>query len=58
VVDRLREFIDVQDLKPGDRLMSERELAQQLGVSRSSVRQALTALRVLGLSTCCARRVT
>lgn len=49
VVDRLREFIDVQRLQPGDRLMSERELAQQLGVSRSSVRQALTALRVLGL---------
>lgn len=49
MVDRLREFIDVQELKRGDRLMSERELAQQLGVSRSSVRQALTALRVLGL---------
>jgi GntR family transcriptional regulator, transcriptional repressor for pyruvate dehydrogenase complex len=49
VVDRLREFIDVQRLEPGDRLMSERELAQQLGVSRSSVRQALTALKVVGL---------
>jgi GntR family transcriptional repressor for pyruvate dehydrogenase complex len=49
VVDRLREFIDVQQLKPGDRLMSERELAEQLGVSRTSVRQALTALRALGL---------
>ncbi len=49
VVARLREFIDVQQLQPGDRLMSERELAEQLGVSRTSVRQALTALRVLGL---------
>lgn len=49
VVERLREFIDVQKLKPGDRLMSERDLAVQLGVSRTSVRQALTALRVLGL---------
>lgn len=49
VVERLREFIDVQQLKPGDRLMSERELAEQLGVSRTSVRQALTALKVLGL---------
>jgi len=45
----LREFINVQELKPGDRLMSERELAQRLGVSRTSVRQALTALRVGGL---------
>lgn len=49
VAERLREFIDVHDLQPGDRLMSERELAQRLGVSRTSVRQALTALRVGGL---------
>jgi GntR family transcriptional regulator, transcriptional repressor for pyruvate dehydrogenase complex len=49
VVERLREFIDAQRLKPGDRLMSERELAERLGVSRTSVRQGLTALRVLGL---------
>jgi GntR family transcriptional repressor for pyruvate dehydrogenase complex len=49
VVERLREFIDVQRLQPGDRLMSERELAERLGVSRTSVRQALTALKVLGL---------
>ena len=49
VAERLREFIDVQELRPGDRLMSERELAQRLGVSRTSVRQALTALRVGGL---------
>jgi GntR family transcriptional regulator, transcriptional repressor for pyruvate dehydrogenase complex len=49
VVDRLRELIDVQGLQPGDRLMSERELAERLGVSRTSVRQALTALEVTGL---------
>jgi GntR family transcriptional regulator, transcriptional repressor for pyruvate dehydrogenase complex len=49
VVERLRTFIDVQQLKPGDRLLSERELAQRLGVSRTSVRQALTALKVGGL---------
>jgi GntR family transcriptional regulator, transcriptional repressor for pyruvate dehydrogenase complex len=49
VVDRLREFIDVHQLKPGDKLVPERELAEQLGVSRTSVRQALTALRVLGM---------
>jgi GntR family transcriptional repressor for pyruvate dehydrogenase complex len=48
VVDRLRQFIDAEKLQPGDRLMSERELAEQLGVSRTSVRQALTALKVLG----------
>jgi GntR family transcriptional repressor for pyruvate dehydrogenase complex len=49
VAQRLRAFIDVQELKPGDRLLSERDLAQRLGVSRTSVRQALTALRVAGL---------
>ncbi|HMJ02070.1 MAG TPA: FadR/GntR family transcriptional regulator [Conexibacter sp.] len=49
VAERLREFIDAQGLQPGDRLMSERELAERLGVSRTSVRQGLTALRVLGL---------
>ena len=49
VAERLRGFIDAQRLQPGDRLMSERELAVQLGVSRTSVRQALTALKVMGL---------
>jgi GntR family transcriptional regulator, transcriptional repressor for pyruvate dehydrogenase complex len=49
VAERLRDFIDAQRLEPGDRLMPERELAERLGVSRTSVRQALTALRVTGL---------
>jgi|KBSMisStaDraftv2_1062788.scaffolds.fasta_scaffold199890_2 GntR family transcriptional repressor for pyruvate dehydrogenase complex len=49
VAARLREFIESRNLKPGDRLMPERELAEQLGVSRTSVRQGLTAMRVMGL---------
>jgi GntR family transcriptional regulator, transcriptional repressor for pyruvate dehydrogenase complex len=49
VAERLRDFIDAQQLGPGDKLMSEREIAGRLGVSRTSVRQALTALRVRGL---------
>lgn len=49
VVERLRRHIDVEGLRPGDRLLSEREMAERLGVSRTSVRQALTALEVMGL---------
>lgn len=49
VVERICEFIDAQNLEAGDRLMSERDIARQLDVSRTSVRQALTALRVTGL---------
>ncbi|HVQ59145.1 MAG TPA: FadR/GntR family transcriptional regulator [Solirubrobacterales bacterium] len=49
VAARLQEFIDGEKLEPGDRLLPERELAERLGVSRTSVRQALTAMRVMGL---------
>jgi GntR family transcriptional repressor for pyruvate dehydrogenase complex len=49
VADRLQEFIASENLEPGDKLLPERELAERLGVSRTSVRQALTALRVMGL---------
>lgn len=48
VVARLNEFIDKGDLAPGDRLPSERKLAEWLNVSRTSVRQALKTLEALG----------
>lgn len=49
MAERLRSLIAGQRLTAGDRLPSERELSQRLGVSRTSVRQALTALRSIGL---------
>jgi GntR family transcriptional repressor for pyruvate dehydrogenase complex len=45
---RLLDFIEVTGLSVGDRLPSERDLAQALQVSRASVRQATVALEVRG----------
>jgi GntR family transcriptional repressor for pyruvate dehydrogenase complex len=45
----LREFVLTEGLAPGDRLPAERELVRRLGISRTSLRQALTVLRVEGL---------
>jgi GntR family transcriptional repressor for pyruvate dehydrogenase complex len=36
-------------LRPGDKLPSERELAETLGVSRSSIRDAIRSLELVGL---------
>jgi len=38
-----------EELKPGDLLPPERELARELGVSRSSVRDAIRTLEAMGL---------
>jgi GntR family transcriptional regulator, transcriptional repressor for pyruvate dehydrogenase complex len=48
IADKLRGLIDQQDFAPNGRLPSERELAQTLGVSRPSVREALVALELEG----------
>src|SRR5579859_7076909 len=49
VVEQIRDLIETGHLKPGDKLPTERNLAEQLGISRSSVREALSALEVLGV---------
>lgn len=51
ISDHLRQMILRGGLKPGDQLPSQRELAQQLGVSRPSLREALTVLETMGLVT-------
>jgi GntR family transcriptional regulator, transcriptional repressor for pyruvate dehydrogenase complex len=49
LVEHLRAFVVEAGLSAGDRLPSERELAERLGVSRASVRQAIVALEVQGI---------
>jgi GntR family transcriptional repressor for pyruvate dehydrogenase complex len=49
IVDQIRGLVASGDLRPGDQLPSERELAERFQVSRASIREALTALQVLGL---------
>ncbi|HKN82397.1 MAG TPA: FadR/GntR family transcriptional regulator [Pyrinomonadaceae bacterium] len=49
VVARVYELIKHQDLQPGDRLPPERELAKQLGISRPSLRAALSSLISMGV---------
>lgn len=49
IVARVRSGLFSGELKPGDFLGSENELAQQLGVSRVPVREAFKALQALGI---------
>ncbi|WP_079052014.1 GntR family transcriptional regulator [Streptomyces regalis] len=51
IADILRERIRVGDLKAGDRLPTQAELADEFGVERGTVRQALRALQEDGLLT-------
>ncbi len=46
---RLLELISAGSLRPGDRLGTERELAAQLSVSRSTLRQVLAVLAQSGI---------
>ena len=48
IVSQIREQIAKGELNAGDRLPSEREMAQQLGVSRPTVREALQVLEHTG----------
>lgn len=49
IVKQLRELILEQQIEPGDKLPSERMLSELLGVGRSSIREALRSLELLGL---------
>ena len=45
----LRTMIEDGELRPGDRLPGERELAKQLGISRASLRSGLDSLEAMGV---------
>jgi GntR family transcriptional repressor for pyruvate dehydrogenase complex len=49
IIDQIRDAILSGKLKPGDRLASEKELADQFGVSKATMREALRVLEVMGL---------
>lgn len=46
---QLLSYVEFSGMQPGDRLPSERDLARELQVSRSSLRQATVALEVQGV---------
>lgn len=48
IIKQLLDFIQ-NDLSAGDKLLSERELMERLGVGRSSLREAIRALEVMGV---------
>jgi len=48
VSSKIEELIRAENIRPGERLPAERELATKLGVSRTSLREALIALELGG----------
>lgn len=49
IVEQIKSLISEGHLKPGERIPSERDLAEMLGVSRPSVREAVMVLEAMGL---------
>lgn len=49
IVAQIKQLIIDGKLQPGDKLLSERELSEKLNVSRASVREAFSALEMMGI---------
>lgn len=49
VAEQIINSIEEGEYQPGDKLPSEREIADQMGVSRNSVREALSALQIVNI---------
>ena len=51
IVGQIKQLIIDGKLQPGDKLLSERELSERFNVSRASVREAFSALAMMGIIT-------
>ncbi|MFW5980771.1 MAG: FadR/GntR family transcriptional regulator [Halanaerobiaceae bacterium] len=49
VIEQIKNLIYENKIKKGDKLPSERKLKEQLNVSRASIREAFSALEIIGL---------
>ena len=49
IISKIRELINYKNLEPGDKLPSERMLAEKFEVTRSNVRDAIQKLEFYGL---------
>lgn len=49
IISKIRDLINLKNLEPGDKLPSERMLAEKFAVSRSNLREALQTLEFYGL---------
>lgn len=49
VQQRLEEYFKSENLKPGDPIPKETELARAMGVSRTAIREALSSFKLLGI---------
>lgn len=49
IIEEIKRLIIERDLQPGDPLATEQELAEGMGVSRTSVREAVKALELVGI---------
>ena len=52
IINQIKDSIRRGELKKGDRLPSERQMSEQLSVSRATVREAIRALEIMGLVQC------
>src|SRR5690242_5977561 len=48
-IEKIKEMIVSGDLRPGDRLPKEADLAERLGLSRNSLREAVKALSLINV---------